>query len=881
VKILLVLRHPFFLKNFTAGVKDLLARGHQVEIVFSEPPKGRVGENLTAEAGLELPGVSLSHHVRENSAQEGVCEIVSTVIDVLRYDTDLYDTSEFLRRRAYKMIRPLMGAKTLLQNARRIVAKQGYKAAHDSLMALLDGLKPAPDIKARIRSSGAEILVVSPLTPFGSEQANWILAARSLGIPAIYSMYSWDNLTNKGMLRPLPDGAIVWNESHRREAVELHGMEPDRILLAGAPGYDVWFDTQLTTDRATFCRRVGLDPDQPFVLYTCSSGSIAQEHEADFIEAWIQAIRSHSDPQVSRLGVLVRPHPQNAQAIASLDARAFGNVSVHPRKGAVPFAGTAREDFYCSIAHSMAVIGVNTSAMVEAAIIGRPIIAFESDVFGQGHLGTPHYRQLLSYRFLIRTPTVAENLDALARIVGQDAELTRYYKEGNARFVDEFIRPGDRLTPAAKRWADAVESLAQGVRGRQRLPAANPPSSVPTGRLLISGWTNAFLGSHVKRVLRGLKRRGRDARTRVARAVGSRRVRLGARLDKRMRRVSDVYVHVRLFGIHALPLSGADFVAERERKRAALSERGLVARIYDKGPYRILRDIEAALNGGGTAPEVLLLGDSVHYRVRYNDRDNSTLSEMVAGLLAPRSSFGLNGAAFHPRLFLATIRCVAQMPNRPKVVVIPVNLRSFSPQWWLKPENDYVNEIAALEAHRPGDEVPTLPPFQKNKDGERYRALAVTYPGTTLSSIGEFLAVIDGKSDDTARQAWRDRQIAIFHFMHTLEPDHPWLQDIVRCVEEARAAGMRPVVYVTPINYQWGVRSVGDLFATAVGRNTTTLRHVLEPVVDRLGGTYRDWSRAFVDRLFFNRDEKTEHLSDEGRRKLARMIVDELRPYLR
>ena len=43
--------------------------------------------------------------------------------------------------------------------------------------------------------------MVSPLIRFGTPQADYLQAARRLGIPNVYCAFSWDNLTTKGLIR--------------------------------------------------------------------------------------------------------------------------------------------------------------------------------------------------------------------------------------------------------------------------------------------------------------------------------------------------------------------------------------------------------------------------------------------------------------------------------------------------------------------------------------------------------------------------------------------------------------------------------------------------------------------------------------------------------
>ena len=91
----------------------------------------------------------------------------------------------------------------------------------------------------------------------------FLKSARALGIPAATLVASWDNLTNKGLLKWQPEQVFVWNELQRREAIELHGMPPDRVTATGAGLFDTWFDRRPSGPRDDFVRAIGLDPARP------------------------------------------------------------------------------------------------------------------------------------------------------------------------------------------------------------------------------------------------------------------------------------------------------------------------------------------------------------------------------------------------------------------------------------------------------------------------------------------------------------------------------------------------------------------------------------------------------------------------------------------
>src|SRR5262249_50829853 len=140
-------------------------------------------------------------------------------------------------------------------------------------------------------------------------------------------------------------------------------------------------------------RQVGLSADRPFLLYVCSSPFIAPS-EVESIERWIRALRTSSDPALREAGILVRPHPQNAKQWLKADLSSYPDVVVWPRAGANPIDSTSRADFFDSLFHSAAVVGVNTSAQIEAAIVGRPVYTVLLPEFAATQEGTLHFHHL-------------------------------------------------------------------------------------------------------------------------------------------------------------------------------------------------------------------------------------------------------------------------------------------------------------------------------------------------------------------------------------------------------------------------------------------------------------------------------------------------------
>jgi hypothetical protein len=353
-----------------------------------------------------------------------------------------------------------------------------------------------------------DVLLVTPLVEFGSDQIEYVKAARRLGIRSGLCVHSWDNLTTKGLIRVLPDRVFVWNETQRREAVTMHGAVSDQVAVTGAPVYDQWFDRRPSLSRADFCARVGFADSRPFFLYLCSSPFIAPD-EVSFLARWVAAVRSAVDPDVRHAGILIRPHPSADPAIwARFDSTAFDNVVVWPKGGANPVDAASRSDYFDSMYHAAAAIGINTSAQIEAGIVGRRVYSVRVPECTGTQEDTLHFQYLL--RESGGLLQMAETLDEHVAALGDALRSNEASADRLREFVRAFVRPAGLDVAATPRLVDAIEEL-----GREPAPARERlPLHILALRLMLYPLTTFVHAKPPKRRPAAL-REGEDA-TRVA-----------------------------------------------------------------------------------------------------------------------------------------------------------------------------------------------------------------------------------------------------------------------------------------------------------------------------------------------------------------------------
>jgi hypothetical protein len=469
VRVLFFVDRPGVLRQFASLVTELAARGHDVHLALrSEPDEDQQPqvERLVGASPRVTSGPAPARDKRDG--WRPVAWAVRALGDLARYAQPRYANAPTLRARVTgKVVRRFeratelepVGRRLGLQLARRLAAGDAQLAEGvlRTTAKLERAIPSSPAIDRYVREQRPDVVLATSVVKLASPQVEFLKSARVLGIPAATLVASWDNLTNKGLLKWQPEQVFVWNEIQRREAIELHGMPPERVTATGAGLFDTWFDRRPSGPRKDFVRAMGLDPERPYVLFLGSSPFVTNhsDDEVRFVERWIEALRASRHERVRGASVVVRPHPVG-KGWRDADLSRFENAVVWPRHSERPVSAEEHDTFYDSLAHSAAVVGINTTAMIEASVVGKSVLTVLATEFGQE--STLHFHYLLEENggFLHVASSLEEHAEQLGRVLEDRAEDA----EQRRRFLESFVRPQGLDRPATPIFADAVEQLA-------------------------------------------------------------------------------------------------------------------------------------------------------------------------------------------------------------------------------------------------------------------------------------------------------------------------------------------------------------------------------------------------------------------------------------
>ena len=479
MRVLFFVDRPGVLRQYASVVEELGRRGHDVHLALGKLPDDDQ-ESQVARLVDASPNVTAGPAPArdENDGWAPVAWAVRALADLARYAHPRYEGAAPLQARIRsKVVDRLEGMSSLepvararaLRIARKLAATTSESLSRRVIRAAAQferGIPTAPKIDAYIRDQRPDVVLVTSLVKLASPQVEYLKSSRKLGIPAGTCVASWDNLTNKGLLKWVPEQVFVWNEVQRSEASALHGVPPERVTATGAQLFDTWFERRPSTSREEFMRRAGLNPERPYVLFLGSSPFVTNhsDFEVRFVERWLESLRSAPDEAVRRAGVLVRPHPVG-KGWRDADLSPFGDVAIW-RHTERPVSTEEHDEFFDSLSHSAAVVGINTTAMIEAAVVGKSVLTILAPEFGQE--STLHFHYLRDAVHV--AATLDEHIQQLARVLENRAEDA----EQRRRFVESFVRPHGLDKPATPIFADAVERLAAAKVDRWRPSPLRP-----------------------------------------------------------------------------------------------------------------------------------------------------------------------------------------------------------------------------------------------------------------------------------------------------------------------------------------------------------------------------------------------------------------------
>lgn len=291
--------------------------------------------------------------------------------------------------------------------------------------------------------------------------------AHRMGITTAGFIFSWDNLTSRSRIFVPYDHWLVWHEGMKWQLLGIYPEIPAaRVHVTGTPQFDYHFKPEYDVGREALCKRIGIDPARPFVLYTAGiAHHFFEEHR--HVELVINLLRE-MDPE-RRPQLVVRCNIKDTSPeMEALASRGIEDV-VFPRAEWDPQSLTPRQGdlaLYSSLLRHCA-FGINAASTVtlELLMFDKPVINLDFDPPGsslpwclgyQRHIRFDHYRPVAESGAVMVARSEEDMREMLRRGISGDHQM----RTSRGQFVKQVF--GSLLNgKGGQRVADVLLSLGQ------------------------------------------------------------------------------------------------------------------------------------------------------------------------------------------------------------------------------------------------------------------------------------------------------------------------------------------------------------------------------------------------------------------------------------
>jgi acetyl esterase/lipase len=266
-----------------------------------------------------------------------------------------------------------------------------------------------------------------------------------------------------------------------------------------------------------------------------------------------------------------------------------------------------------------------------------------------------------------------------------------------------------------------------------------------------------------------------------------------------------------------------------------------------------------------------------------------TLGEIVQEMLPEHKVGEIAHPAYNLDLYLHYVHSILKSAHRPQVIVVPVNMRSFSPEWDLRPEYQFEKVKKTLTMGLFASRVFGRPLeifgfYRPSISRETFLGATIYLGDEPVGTVRDFEGALEqdaataGQGDagfvyhdalPSAEDKEALRQALIYRYMARLKTDQRQLRAMLEIAELGRDSDVEILFYITPINHQQGQRFLGESFVETLDQNAA----LVKSLVDGREAMVLDMSTdleafAFVD---------MEHLRETGKEYVAAKLAAAIR----
>lgn len=363
--------YPFISRNIlNTGVLEELLKGGNRIVIFVQPQKEDFYKKSYSNPQISVESFDLERSTTKTDRFfRGFAELLlDTKVKKFHKMHVLHDTGNHFSYLFKRAITAIFGRSHLVKYFFRFLERKLNNL--DAYAGYFD--KYNPD-------------VVFATDIYNDDDVLLIKSAKKRGVKVVGMVGSWDNNTSKHLMRAMPDELIVHNETIKEESVKLHAVPDNKITIVGIPHYD-YCKKYVPVSREEFCTQMGLDSKKRFIVFS-PAGEKFISTDWQICEILKSGYKEGKIPE--DVVTIIRLHPTNVTDLSRFNPDSHFVIE----NPGIRFEGmgdkkkeldkAAYDHLLDTIHHSEIVINIFSSIVLDAAVIGKPVITIGFNGFDE------------------------------------------------------------------------------------------------------------------------------------------------------------------------------------------------------------------------------------------------------------------------------------------------------------------------------------------------------------------------------------------------------------------------------------------------------------------------------------------------------------------
>lgn len=290
----------------------------------------------------------------------------------------------------------------------------------------------------------------------------------------------------------------------------------------------------------------------------------------------------------------------------------------------------------------------------------------------------------------------------------------------------------------------------------------------------------------------------------------------------------------------------------------------IAIQLSHRGTFAEYEKLKEALKKNTT---IVYFGDSTARRTASDDQDKRSIGDFLQDRLPNSSIQSIDHEAYNLEVYSAFSGVITRSSHKPTFVIIPINLRTFSPLMYEKSETRFHTEQAFLRWRIPSWFYKPFKTFYQPLGILNHGYLSeneiLELNGDALGPLATFLqppAKIPTPEEEKQRVA--------VNYLLPIPQNHSYLRAGYELSSQLITNNITPIYYFTPLDTERMQKSWPDIVARIDER-----KNLIQKALEKPGSIILDLTEKLPSDGFIQDAYASEHLNQKGRTLVAEYLT--------